>query len=123
MTEGKFTLRRAAGGVGHYARIVVSSSGGIEVEPSPASSRAWLAAARKGINDAISAVSVIGSAPGEWTVLAFEGVLADTTEEDAWAGAVMAVLDALALKGTLSYDGTWVVRLDNGVQLRCGAAK
>lgn len=113
--QGRYTLRRVGGGVVHFARVsVVPRRDGTEaLQAGPETSEIWLDAARRGIKDALGTTAD----DGDWVLASFVGTVADTSADDAWAAAVMAMLDALGVEAALTSEDRWVVVLPSGQRL------
>ncbi len=113
--QGKYTLRRVAGGVAHFARVgvVVKREGVEDLQVDADTSEIWLNAARRGIKEALAAMAD----DRDWVLASFVGTVADTSADDAWLAAVMAVLSALEVEAALIFENGWVVVLPSGRRL------
>lgn len=126
IVQGKYTLRRAAGGTSHFARVeLVLSNQDCALLPEaklpevqlPDVPSQWVEAASRGAAYAQSLVEA--NQEQKWTQLAVtlvEGTIADTSDDTVWSAGAMAWFDAVGLgeRAQAYFD---VDRREWGVQL------
>ena len=109
MNRVTHTIRRAAGGSSHFARVTVSLDNEVKAVPSNDISPDWIAAAEAGVEHALSELHATKS---KVSVVEVQGTVADTREDTLFVASAIATFKILGDSrfSEAFKDSAWEVR-------------